>query len=773
MQENVKTVWRERLYASASAVALGCLLPVSGNAGAIDIVSGQSIDPAIASIPRISAPARWATYAPEPKVQTQLVALAVPVPAMAPAPLPNKATLVAVKPKHHPSPLELAWSSPSPSPKPSFVEEASAKSGTVRDVHEKHASKPKKKAVKTAAKDKKHKVKVAGSGKKSHVLLPKIAATPKKGPTPLEVIAEWHRHDVAKLKKIANLRIEQPQLQPEAELADAREAGAPAVLPQAVASEAKVAVQTPPQLLPPAEPSVKTDIAEVSLEKLFVPMDALTEAVSNQKLWDDFDNSLRIAKVDDVADSEKIALVSPETEEATPVVHTELLPEHVAAPVQHVVKSEPPEKPKPPEKVVAVIKEIKPSGVTITQASLIQASQETAMPLPTVVEESAGTAQQTITAIVTEKEVKTATSPLAITFSPGLWQDFDKTGEPAEVAVAKSAVPAATFEPGTLEPAAGGEPISLMPPSAPREATDVKQDLPILKALPSVPEEEEITAKKIDAIDPVATPVKKSKVSVAEAKAELSAESRAILDSLPPQLRTGTAPKKNVKLDRSNKAGSGEDAVKKHEAYGMKISVKRPKVDVFRMLESAYNSLIAGDQQYAITLYKEVLDEEPDNTLALFGLATTYHRAGQTTLARPFYARLLEIDPHNVEGLNNFLVLLADEAPDAALQELEKLRHSHPNFSPVLAQMALIHERRGEYNLAAQKLAQANSISPENLKYQYNMAIVLDKMKDWPEASRWYQRLLTASERGEKIPGNPQEIQQRLTFIRSNTSNVN
>ena len=132
----------------------------------------------------------------------------------------------------------------------------------------------------------------------------------------------------------------------------------------------------------------------------------------------------------------------------------------------------------------------------------------------------------------------------------------------------------------------------------------------------------------------------------------------------------------------------------------MKMSIKRPKMDTFRALESAYNSLIAGDQQYAITLYKEVLDNDPENTMALFGLATTYHRAGQIGMARPLYAQLLEIDPQHVEGLNNFLVLLADESPDRALEELEKLRQSHPSFSPVPAQIALIYEKKGDKLLA-------------------------------------------------------------------------
>jgi Flp pilus assembly protein TadD len=152
----------------------------------------------------------------------------------------------------------------------------------------------------------------------------------------------------------------------------------------------------------------------------------------------------------------------------------------------------------------------------------------------------------------------------------------------------------------------------------------------------------------------------------------------------------------------------------------------------------------------------------------LFGLATTYHRAGQLQLARPLYGELLSVDPHNVEGLNNFLVLLADESPKDALAELEHLEKSHPGLSIIPAQMAIIHEKMGDYDAAMEKMNIAISLSPENLKYRYNMAIILDKKGDWQNAAIFYKQLLTASERGEKIAANLESIQQRMTFISTN-----
>jgi lipopolysaccharide assembly protein B len=333
-------------------------------------------------------------------------------------------------------------------------------------------------------------------------------------------------------------------------------------------------------------------------------------------------------------------------------------------------------------------------------------------------------------------------------------------GKPFNVQAALADIAPAAGEPTVLVPPTAPPPA---PPPEPQQQTQTIAPPPKLDTPDEVPATEETSTELPKQELPDAAKVR----GVGE-ELTLSPETKDILDRLPPEPKTSSKVNTPVAVERTRKQADTD--VKKHDAYGMKIAVKRPQMDVFRTLESAYNSLIAGDQQYALTLYKQVLDEDPENTLALFGLATTYHRAGQTQLARPIYGKLLDIDPQNVEGLNNFLVLLADESPKEALVELERLQRSHSGFSPVPAQMSLIYEKQGDFAKAAEKMTQALALSPENLKYQYNMAIIFDKMGDWDESAKWYQRLITAQDRGEKIPGNAQEIQQRLTFIRSNTS---
>ncbi len=204
------------------------------------------------------------------------------------------------------------------------------------------------------------------------------------------------------------------------------------------------------------------------------------------------------------------------------------------------------------------------------------------------------------------------------------------------------------------------------------------------------------------------------------------------------------------------------------ESLGVKIDRKNQNLNPDYELEKAYNAINAGQSEAAMEIYKNILANAPNNTQALFGLATLYHRVRQLDKARPLYGRLLAVDPNNRDGFNNFLVLLADEAPNEALKELEKLEEKNPGFSTIPAQLAVIYQKLGEQDKATGKMFRAVALAPENLTYRYNLAIMLDKQKNYEEAAKLYTQLLEAVQRGEKIPGNVENIQQRLTFISSN-----
>lgn len=267
---------------------------------------------------------------------------------------------------------------------------------------------------------------------------------------------------------------------------------------------------------------------------------------------------------------------------------------------------------------------------------------------------------------------------------------------------------------------------------------------------------------------PLAAPVTEV---VAAPAPELSEKSRFILEQTP----KGVAPKKEV-IARSPKPViiKREDPsagniptydVRAHEEMGMKIEVRKTNPNVNQYLEQGYENLIAGRYQIAAGYYEEALNVEPRNENAMFGLGTTYQKLGRTEEARDTYAKLLSFNPTHLEALNNFMALISDEAPAEAIAELERMETESPDFSPIPAQLGIIHSKQGNYAKAAEKLARALYLSPENNAYKYNLAIALDKLGQSEAASDLYVQLITASNAGQPIPGDAETIRNRVIFL--------
>lgn len=261
-------------------------------------------------------------------------------------------------------------------------------------------------------------------------------------------------------------------------------------------------------------------------------------------------------------------------------------------------------------------------------------------------------------------------------------------------------------------------------------------------------------------------------VTATEPEPTLSEKSKDVLEGLPALAKKTTPKGGKVDIDRETEKGDfgGNVSVNTHEAMGIKMAMKRPKIDLTFMLEKAYNALLGGQTEAAIEIYQDILTNEPKNKDALFGLATTYHRVGQLDLARGLYAKLLEIDPNYRDGLNNFLVLLSEEAPNEALEKMRDLEQKNPGFSPIPAQMAIIYQKQGNTEKAIDKMYNALALAPENITYRYNLAVLLDKQGNYEQASTLYQQVLDSAAKGVIIPSDANKIQQRLTFIRSNGS---
>lgn len=328
---------------------------------------------------------------------------------------------------------------------------------------------------------------------------------------------------------------------------------------------------------------------------------------------------------------------------------------------------------------------------------------------------------------------------------------------PAAVVAAPAPLPAPLPEPK------GGEiaQTSLMPAPLPEPTGDVpvaNLDGPAAGALPKIV----FPPLGAPAAVPVPAPLKSPE--------PLSDESKKILSKVPSKLDAPAKTKGGkMKVDRmSPELKSLVDKspqIETYDATGVSIKVQRPGLDANFELNRAYTALMGGDTTVAIETYKNIISAEPENQEALFGLAATYHRMGELERARPYYGQLLRINPQHREGLNNFIALVADESPQEALAELERLEQRNPEFSPIPAQQAVLLDKMGFFEQAREKMVRAIDLAPTNLTYKYNLAVMLDRRGAYADAGALYRMLIDASMKGEKIPATVESLQKRLNFI--------
>ena len=257
--------------------------------------------------------------------------------------------------------------------------------------------------------------------------------------------------------------------------------------------------------------------------------------------------------------------------------------------------------------------------------------------------------------------------------------------------------------------------------------------------------------------------------TTAEQPQPISAATKNILQKLPNDIfPTDRTENGDFNLSRIKTEQHKNDAMELSNGIGAKVEVRKQSFDVNYELGRAYNALIRGNTEEAIITYGEVLEVEPNNKYALFGLATTYHKLGMAEQARPIYGKLLELDPYNKEALNNFLALVGEEAPEEAILYLEQLKESNTDFSPIYAQLAGLYLRQGNNILAIENMQEAVGISPENLAYKYNLAVMYDQAKQPERAVVLYRQLVKAGLDGAELPADLRDIQKRITFLSSN-----
>lgn len=197
------------------------------------------------------------------------------------------------------------------------------------------------------------------------------------------------------------------------------------------------------------------------------------------------------------------------------------------------------------------------------------------------------------------------------------------------------------------------------------------------------------------------------------------------------------------------------------------VSVSTMAMDTQATLAEAYTDLVRGNYGGALERYSAVAEREPVNVAAHSGRAAALHKLRRLPEAQAAYEKVLALQPDNREALANMIALIGDSAPRDAIRRLEILQAQAPDFSPVPAQLGMLHARLGDVDRAAAALRRAIALSPENPLYHYNLAVVTDRAGRRADAARAYEQVLRLIESGAAAGIAAQPIRERVAFLRA------
>ena len=109
-------------------------------------------------------------------------------------------------------------------------------------------------------------------------------------------------------------------------------------------------------------------------------------------------------------------------------------------------------------------------------------------------------------------------------------------------------------------------------------------------------------------------------------------------------------------------------------------------IELAPMLSEAWLGLgiiedLEGRTREGIILIEKALEFEPDNSGIMHVLAGAYEKITEYELAKEFYKKSLEINPHDEECLSDYIELLTEESPSHAFEVLQNFIGEHKENS--------------------------------------------------------------------------------------------
>ena len=225
--------------------------------------------------------------------------------------------------------------------------------------------------------------------------------------------------------------------------------------------------------------------------------------------------------------------------------------------------------------------------------------------------------------------------------------------------------------------------------------------------------------------------------------------------------------KKNLsrKSDIDIEAGNDEKSTSSVKIDMVVADSKVGSASLREKEQIAYNSVLIGQYEVAIELYKQVLEKERDNSYSKFALATVYQKIGQFRQAKTLYYQMLKSGVENQEEVvGNLLDILIEDSPQDATYLLSRLAVQNPDSPNILAFAALAYNKAKNHDQAISLMQKAITLDSENVDYKYNLAVIYDQTEQYSKALDLYSEVVRKySDANQSVPID--QVKKRIEFI--------
>jgi Flp pilus assembly protein TadD len=211
-----------------------------------------------------------------------------------------------------------------------------------------------------------------------------------------------------------------------------------------------------------------------------------------------------------------------------------------------------------------------------------------------------------------------------------------------------------------------------------------------------------------------------------------------------------------------NKAGS---SFAPREAAKIEKSSENTRVET--LMVSGQRALALGKIPEARQFFDQAYRLNSSDPTILMGRAITRHKMGERASAIAAYEDVLSVQPNNAEAIANLMGILAQDAPEQAINRLLNLQREYPNNASLAAQLAVVQSQLGDLDSADRNLALAINNDPENSKHYYNRGLLAEKRNNRDLAISMYEKALEADAiYGSAQSGDREKIYDRLILLR-------